>query len=1108
MKNSKATFKAKRLAVGISAALALTLACGAQASEKTISLEIKSQKIGSALMEFGERAGVQVILPQELGLSVNSRGINGDYSINSALDALLQGSGLTYEFVSNDSVLIKAAASKDEGSSDATELNEESFEQVVVTGSRIAQDQSLEAASPVMSIGSAEIKTSGQIDLGLLLREAPQLQSSQPASFSAFNGTPLGASLLDLRNLGAERTLVVENGRRHVSAIEGEASVDVNTISTALLRNVEVLTGGASAVYGADAVTGVVNFNMRKGSSFDGVEIRTQTGISADGDANEFFLSLANGFSSDRGDMVFAIEYQQASSIAAGDRDFAGSGIYSFVTNTAFDESDPNSARNIWLQDVRLPISSGAGIISLSGSAFDDVVFSDGVPGCDFPIGVSTLFPACQVVGSDGQLRLYNPGDVFLDGFNGSGGDGSTIAPDSELLLPESDRILFQTAGSYVVNDYVNFFGDAKLVFSKTSESDQVNGFNDNIPIALDNPFIPDELRSQLDTLQAEGAVPDVDFALVMSRDMLDETVRPEPVAERSTFRLVVGVDGSIPNTDISYEVAYNYGRTDSDITVRSRLEDRFFAAIDAVRDPASGEIVCRSELDPTAVPPTSSFPAVNDNFGFNTFVPGQGNCVPVNLFGANSVSQAAADWIYQPETAQNQIEQENILAVMSGTTTDLFELPAGPVGFALGYEWRRESSQFTPSGFSALGVTSSTQDSQGGATLPSNGEYDVSEFFVEAQLPLLTGKRFAERLELRTAYRASDYEPYGDTDAWTLGGVWSPIEELTFRTTLSEAVRVPNIGEAFSPRTLDTIEAFQDPCNQAFIRAGSDFREANCIALIGDSVADGTYNSSDFLSAFVAGSASGNPNLDPEEAETLTVGAVWNPTDGLFNGLVVTLDYYNIEIDNLITTLSGFEVAQNCVDAVDINNPFCAAVQRDATDGFITNFQTGFINFSSVESSGVDFRLDYGLDVANGYLDLTVNGTRFIKHEEARDQSQPDEVTDVLGIFGRPELIVNMNADYAIGDFVIGWSGRFEDEQLLPGIENQDIANDPRFVSISSAGSSLVHDFSLSYDFNNTIQVFGGVNNAFAKDPHFASLSRPAGPRGRFFFLGVNMSI
>lgn len=991
-------------------------------------------------------------------------------------------------------------------------IEEKDVEKVVVTGSRVAQDSSLEAASPVLAIGAGDIKTSGQIDLGAMLRESPQLQASLPGSFSAFNGTPLGASLLNLRNLGSERTLVMENGRRHVSGIEGTGSVDVNTISTALMRNVEVLTGGASAVYGADAVTGVVNFNMRSGASFDGLEVRTQSGVSDEMDANEFFLSIANGFSTDKGDLVFAIEYQETSPVFARDRDFAGSGLFRRVANTSATQAafgvDPRFA-NTWVPDYRLPISSDRGVISLTGSAFGDVAGSGGTVGCS-TIGAS-MIPTCQVVGDNG-LRPYNPGDVYIGAFDASGGDGVPGSPDSELILPESKRILVQAVANYEINEYVNFFIDTKFVQSETKETNQVNGFNDDIPISLDNPFIPAELLSQINQLEAEGE----SVSLVMSRDVLDFNATSNPEAQRKTFRVVTGFEGYIPNTELEYEVFYNYGRTDADITSRQRIEDRYFAAIDAVIDPATGNAVCRSDLDSSALPPTSPFPTVNGNFGFLTFQPGDGSCVPVNLFGKDSISVEAANFIFQPGTDQNDIVQENFLAVVSGTSADLFELPAGPIAFAVGYEWRRESSEFTPNTFSALGLTFGELDSRAGPTNPSDGEYDVSEYFMEATIPLLEGMDFAERLELRAAYRSSDYDPYGTHDAWTVGSMWSPVETFSVRATYSEAVRVPNINEAFAPTFAATLGAGDDPCNQNFIGAGSEFREANCIALIGNAVADGSYDSTNFLSAFVAGTTGGNQDLDPEEAETLTVGTVWRPDgefDGLFDGLVVTLDYYNIQIDGLIDSLTGFDIASNCVDAPTINNQFCDAVDRDASNGFITNFRSGFINLAAVETSGIDFRLDYGFDLAelaetDGRIELSINGTNFLKNDEVRDVSAPDEVTDVLGTFTRPEWIVNMNVDYLIGDFVIGWRGRYEGDQLLPGLENQDIESNPDFISQTHTGSAVVHDFSLSYNFKDNLEVYGGINNAFEEDPYLGTLSRPAGPRGRFYFVGVNYTM
>jgi len=1025
------------------------------------------------------------------------------------------------------SVVHAQAADEAENEQDAaaTEAAEEEFgpdiERMVVTGSRIESDSSLDAPSPVISLGGDDIRASGEIDVAALLRESPQLQASLPASFSAFNGTPLGASLLNLRNLGAERTLVLEDGRRHVSGIEGTASVDVNTISTALLQRVEVLTGGASSIYGADAVTGVVNFIMRDGSSFDGAELRTQAGITDDGDAEEFFISLANGFSfdDDRGSMVFAGEYQQTQPIFAGDRDFAGSGRKFLVPNGPALEAlgiDPRFS-NAFIGDLRLPISSAGGIIAIGNggaSAFVEAVLSGGAPGCD-TIGAAGI-PTCQIF-ANGQLRPYNPGDVFIDGFNASGGDGVPAEPDDEILLPDTERFLFQAAFDYELHPNVNLFADGKFVFSETQESNQVNGFNDDIPIQLDNPFIPAALRAQINTLRDEG----LDPVIVMSRDVLDVTGRSNPIAERKTFRGVLGINGELPGVNLDYEVAYVYGRTDADISSRNRVEDRFFAAIDAVIDPDTGEVVCRSEIDPDAVvPPSSPFPAQNSNFQISTFVPGDGQCVPVNLFGFNSMSPEAADFIFQRQTATNDIEQNVITATISGDTERWFSLPAGPIGFAAGYEYRQEDSSFKPGALSAAGLTFGTIGSNGGPTNPSSGQIEVSEFFTEARIPLLSGLPLIEEFEFNGSYRFSDYETFGNTDTWSLGARWTVVPAMTVRSTVSRAVRIPNIGEAFSPVFTAFLGADDDPCNPQFIGGGSEFRRDNCIQFVGPNVGDdpNAFNSTNFVSARIPGQSGGNPNLDPEEADTYTVGAVIRPSGefgGIFDGLVATIDYYKIEIDGLIDTLGGFEIASNCVDAPTINNQFCDAIDRDPEFGFITGFRSGFINLAAVETAGIDWRVDYRMDVPEflggpefGELIFSSLGTRFLKNDETRDVSAPDEITDVLGELSRPEWIVNLNADWRYGDFRIGWNGRYESSQLATGVTNNDIQSDPDFVNIRNTGSSIVHDFTASYFFSDRFEIYGGINNAFEEEPFIGALSRPTGPRGRFFFAGVNVTL
>ena len=990
-------------------------------------------------------------------------------------------------------------------------------EEIVVTGSRLGQDSTLTAPSPVVAVGGDDIRTSGQLDVTTLLRESPALQSSLPGSFSAFNGTPLGASTLDLRNLGDVRTLVLENGRRHVPGIEGTGTVDVNTISTALLGRVDIFTGGASAVYGADAVTGVVNFITRDAGSFDGMEVRGQGGISSEGDADETFLSIANGFESadGRASFVFGIEHQTTESLVAGDRSFAGSGLRSLVANGPA-TGVPLNFSNTWITDFRLPISSGGGVIAVSpfGSAFLEVVFGGGNPGCD-TFGAISQVPTCQFYERDtGTLRPYNPGDIFIDPFTASGGDAVPVEPDSEIIWPQSERTMFQGIMRYEVTSNVDFFVDAKYLISETIESDQVNGFNDDIPIALDNPFIPAALADQIAALQGEGEDP----TIVMSRDMLDLSVRSNPTAERKTYRIVAGFEGEIPGANLDYQIYYNYGRTDADITTRQRLEDRFFAAVDAIEDPDTGEIVCRSDrldLFPTAVvPPSSPFPEQNANFGITTFVPGDGQCVPVDLFGENSISAEAAAFIFQPTTAQNEIEQENWAAILSGDTERLFSLPAGAIRFALGYEWRRETSSFTPDSFSAAGLTFGTIDSNGGPTRASFGTYEVDEVFGEFKVPILADQPFAHLLEFNGAYRRSEYDTFGETDTWTMGARWAPMESLTFRYSVAEAVRIPNIGEAFAPQFTAFIGATQDPCNPNFINAGSEFRFANCEALIGATVTNGTYNSANFLSARVPGTSGGNPLLDPEEAETTTIGFVWRPLgdfNGLFDGLVVTVDHYDIQITGLIASLTGFEIAQNCVDAPDINNPFCDAIDRDPVDGFITGFRSGFVNLAAVETSGIDWRIDYRFEPSfigmPGEVEVSSRGTRFLTHDETRDITAPDEVTDVLGTFTVPEWIINFSADWTIGAYTVGWRGRYESDQLAPGIEWQDVQADPDFADITKTGSSWVHDFSGAWDINDRVQIYGGVNNAFNEEPYIGSLSRPAGPRGRFFFVGVNAS-
>lgn len=797
-----------------------------------------------------------------------------------------------------------------------------------------------------------------------------------------------------------------------------------------------------------------------------------------------------------------------ADAVLAGDRDFAGSGLFSRVSNnqTLIDAFGFNpDIENVFIPNQTLPISSGFGIISLGTasnppSAFLDAALSGGEVGCGRPVGIAG-FPGCQVF-DNGTLRPYNPGDVFIGPFEAIGGDAVPTEPDDEILLPETETAILSAGLTYELTENVEFFADVKYAFSETQESNQVNGFNDDIPIALDNPFIPAALRSQIDALIAEGETP----SILMSRDTLDLAARPNPVAERKTLRLVGGFRGDIPALDVDYEVSANYGRTDADIvTQNTRIEDRFFAGVDAVLDPATGNIVCRSDLDPTAPIPEPDFPSTS--LDYSTFNPGDGQCRPINLFGQNAITEEAAAFAFLPTTSSNEVQQTVLFASIAGDSERVFSLPAGPIDYVLGIEYRDEQSEFISDGLVQSGLTFGSNNS--GPTLPVSGGFDVFEGFAEVRVPVISDVEFADFLEVNSAIRISDYSTIGTTETWTVGARWGLLEQFTVRGTYSESVRPPNVNELFSPLQPDSIGATQDPCNPNFINGGTEFREQNCLQF----VAPG-FDSTNFNSAFVPGQTGGNINLNEETAQTFTLGLVWEPTAPALDGFRAIIDYYNIEIEGLIDTLDPFQIAQNCVDLPDINNQFCDAIFRDPTDGFITGFLSGEINLGSVETEGVDFQFRYNFDPADllgmddvGEFRIGLLGTHFLKNDEVRDPTQPDAVTDVQGTFARPDWIVNFNVDWTMDAFSLGWRLRYEDTQLLSGIEFDDFENNPNFIDPLRTGDSFVHDFTASYEFSDDLSIYGGVNNAFDRDPYLAALSRPAGPRGRFFFVGAEVN-
>ena len=1033
------------------------------------------------------------------------------------------------------------------GTAIAQEEGVAELEEVVVTGSRIATDSAVSSASPVQVLGSEEIRSAGQVDLGELLRESPALNASLPANFSAFQGpaagTPgstdddLGIGFLNLRNLGTVRTLVLVNGRRHVAGAQGAAAVDINTIPNTMVKRVETLTGGASSVYGADAVTGVVNFIMKDASDFDGIEFNARTGISGRNDGEEYLISGAGGFEflDGRAGLVFGVEYLNNSEVYDFSRPFTGPNIGDDLNNTP--EIAQLTGRNPQAQRVYVrpegnPISSPLGVFNVTDidafTQIDNILSASTYrPGDPIPIIPGTEafgrvpggpasggIPALQVIDSpiNGVPRAYDPGFAINTSQSFLVGDG--LGSNLGTLFPEQDRVVVNLNGTFDLTDNHALFIEAKYANSENSERGGVADFNDSIPIAFDNPYIPTALADQITFLQNEGIIaPNPNdgtfYGFGSSRDTSDLAVLPRTTVERETIRIVAGIEGEFDVLDgIQYELSYNYGETTADINNEgTRIEDRFYAALDTTVD-ANGDIVCRSDLDPTALPfvaatfPTPNFTSGNfTNAGafteFVTFSPGDGSCVPFNPFGRNAATPEYAAFVYQNDIDKTELEQHVIFGSLTGSTSSFFEMPAGPIGWAAGFEYREEESSFVVGSFEQLGIT--WNGSNGNQRESLAGEFDVFEYFAEAQVPLISDLPAFEYVEVTGAIRFADYSTIGSNDAWSFGGRWTILPGITFRGTVSEAVRAPNIAELFSPQQPAFYPFLNDPCSIQNINSGSEFRAANCAQFVPDG-----YDVTNFVTAGIPGVTGGNPDLSEETAETTTFGIVIEPEQWV-PGLRIIVDYYEIEIEGAIDALSALRVSEACVDLPSTANNFCPLITR-AANGEIIDHQSGQVNLGSIETSGIDFGISYDLELGElGDLSLGVTGTHLTDWKEFQDPIDQTVFEDRVGEFGFPEWITNVNARWYFRDLSLSWSARYEDTQLLPGIGNDNIAANPLFVDPSQTGRGIVHDFNVGYDFGDSVSVYAGLNNAFDERPYLGTLSRPAGPRGRFFFAGAS---
>ena len=980
------------------------------------------------------------------------------------------------------------AQSAGEAGADARE------DRIVVTGTRIERP-SLEAPSPITSVTSENIALSGEINLVDLLNEVPALVGSvdnDDATNLAIGTT--GFNPLNLRNLGTARTLVLVNGRRHVGGTASSTAVDTNTIPIDLIDRIDVLTGGASSVYGADAVTGAVNFILK--DDFEGLSIRGQGGLTTDeGDAASYLTSVLAGknFADGRGNITFSFEYSKENGIDADDRDFASTGLATLLNNPDFSEDGPDLRQRIFVPEATVAFASPGGAVALD--IFD---------------GASLIFDF------EGDGDPYDPG-APVTGRNTSGGSATRISDFTGSITSDVERYVANINTHYDFSEHVRGFLEFKFAQVESS-AEGSPAFSDLIPInVLDNPFVPQSI--------ADAAALAGTDTIFISHDTFELGRRGEDIRRR-TWRVAAGLETEIlPDSfdNLGLDFSFVYGRTGERLTSRNNLVlDRYYAALDAVIDPSTGQPTCRTNLDPTALPPTifGGFDPFNDrvtpdNFGTTQFfTPGPNSgCEPLNMFGLGNASQAAIDFVNDDSVTTGKLEQIVINLSLTGDTSGVFELPAGPVSFAFGGEYRDETSEDNPPLINIEGLTF------GNELFPTVGDYNVIEGFGEVSVPLLRDQPFAELLAVDAAFRVSDYSTIGTTLAWNVGGVYAPTEDLRFRGTYSIAVRSPNIGELFSPRN-QSFFLPDDPCDIDNIPLASDpgLRSANCAAILGPLGVDAaTFQGDDILNATFAGVQGGNPDLTEETATTWTVGLVYQPS--WLDNLSVTIDYFNMTIDDGIILPDEQDIVDQCVDLPSIDNNFCGLIGRRA-DGGLDFLERVPVNVAFFETSGVDYEINYLFDPADiGFSNIGQFNLRYIgSYLERLDivslpGQQPDEERDEVETLLGDDAPVHVGAldlTWLYNDLTVNYRWRFRDRIFRDEIDEFDSAAEQGLILFEPGRTSALstHDVQVRYNLAAGTDIYAGVNNIFDQEPDIGSIATPVSAVGRFVYAGFTFAL
>ncbi len=884
------------------------------------------------------------------------------------------------------------------------------LEEIVVTGSRI-QRQDYTSNAPVATVGVEQIELTGTVNTESLLNTLPQ---TVPGLDRTSNNPGNGTATVDLRGLGSNRTLVLIDGKRVTPTTSG-GTVDINGIPNALIENIEVLTGGASAVYGSDAVAGVVNFIMKR--DFEGVALNGGYELTEDGDAGitSGDITLGGNIADGRGNIVFNIAYTERDDLFQADRDF------SFFAQFDTDTNGDN-------------VSDGL----INGG-------SSGIPSTSiFSGGLGAFFPSFGATFTQG-------GDIRGFDTDGDDNDFYNYAPENYIQLPQT-RYQASAIGHFQVNDSAEVYGRAMYTNSQVPQQLAPTPIFQTATFTLDgNPFLTENAQQVLTAAHGDGVDTDGDgiddTGTAFLRRRMEEVGPRIADSDFNSFQLQAGVRGDIGASTWSYDAFAQQGIVTATETQRGNIDrQRFQQAL--------------------LVNPDGS--CTNPAAGSST-VP----CSGLNIWGEGNISDAAAAFVSTAVSSTADYEQTMYGINFTGNLGNL-ELPGGAIAAAVGYEFIDNEFDFRPSQDLASGNIAGFN----GAPAVT-GAFDVSSVYAEAYLPILSGAQFAEILDVELAYRASDYSTVGSVDSYKIGASWAPNDQVRFRAGFNTAVRAPSVGELFAPVS-EGFPGATDPC--AAEGAPDSATSAICAATGVPANVIGT-PAINLAAGQVRALGGGNPNLQEEEAETLTVGIVVSPA--AVEGLTVSLDYFDIEIEEYIAAFGGGanNVLSTCYDPNDAaggaGSDFCNAVVR-RPDGTIDFVLTASQNVAKQTLTGYDLLASYDFQAFGGDMRINYVGT-FTEENDFTPFTGADPIT-CAGEFGADcgEPIPEYSHRTSFN-----WSRDNWTTQLLWRHIGSVDDDDEGFVyAVDSIGSEDYFDASVSYDFSDNYGLTFGIDNLLDTDP------------------------